>query len=365
MYKKVIHALLGAALFVLSAVTSAAGTGEKAYIALEGDGKIAVLDTQTRQVIKQIDLTVSLDGMPIAFAPHNVQVAPNGKTVWVTANVQGEHEEHGQTGHESMATGSEDQVIVIDPQSDSITQRIPIAVNAHLSHVVVTNDGETAYVNAQKQERIYRIDAASYRVLGFTQVSGQGPHGIRLSTDSLKAYAAMMHGKNLGILDTVTGGIRYVFLGGAAVQTGVTPDGKMALTSLFDVKRVALFQTAGGQLDFVNLPSAAKGPLQLYPTPDSLFVYVADQGDTTSQTPGEQVYKIGLANKQVTAAIKVGKAPHGVVVSKDRGKVYVTNLLSGDISEIDTGSDKEIARIPVGKEPNGISLWSPQAGGTP
>lgn len=364
MYKKIIQALSGVTLFALSLAALAAGSSEKAYIALEGEGKIAVLDTQSLQVIKQIDLAAPVDGVPVAFAPHNVQVAPDGKTVWVTANVHGHHE-HESAEQEESVSAPADQLIVIDPVTDVITQRIPIAAKAHLSHVVVTKDGRTAYVNAQAQQRIYKIDAASYRVLGFTKVAGQGPHGIRLSTDSGKAYAAMMQGKNLGIMDTASGGMRYVFLDGSAVQTGVTPDGNMALASLYDVKRVALYQIESCKLDFVDLPSAAKGPLQLYPTPDSRFVYVADQGDTMSPTQGEVVYKIDLASQQVTAAIKVGRAPHGVVVAKDGRRVYVSNLLSGDISVIDTLSDQEIERIPVGEAPNGISLWSAQAGGTP
>jgi YVTN family beta-propeller protein len=365
MYKKIIHAVLSTTLFALSSSILAGDISEKIYVALEGDGTIAVLDAQTRQIIKQIVLTETVDGSPVVFAPHNVQVAPNGKTVWVTANVQGDHHEHEPAGHEAVDAVAADQVIVIDPETDNITQRIPIAAKVHLSHVVVSNDGRMAYVNAQKQQRIYKIDAATYRVRGFTKVADQGPHGLRLSTDSSKAYVAMMHGKNLGILDTTTGGIRYVSLGGAAVQTGVTPDGKMALASLYDVKRVAVYQIETGQLGFVNLPSEARGPLQLYPSPDSRFVYVADQGHSLGKPVGEYVYKIDLATKQVVASIKVGKAPHGAVVSKDGRLVYATNLLSGDLSVIDTTSDQEVARIPVGKEPNGISLWSPQVGGTP
>lgn len=364
MLNKIIHAALGVTILALSLSALAANHSEKAYIALEGEGKIAVFDTQTRQVIKQIDLAESLDGMMVAFAPHNVQVAPNGKTVWITANVHGHHE-HEQSGREVMAPVAADQVIVIDAATDAITQRIPVAAKAHLSHVVVTTDGLTAYVNAQEQQRIYKIDAATYRVQGFTKVAEQGPHGIRLSPDNSKAYLAMMQGKNLGIMDTASGGMRYVFVGGAAVQSGVTPDGKMALASVFDSKRVALYQTETGQLDFVDLPQEAKGPLQLYATPDSRFVYVADQGYYFKQPVGEHVYKIDLASKRVLATIKTGKAPHGVVVAKDGRRVYVSNLLSDDISVIDTASDQEIARIPVGKEPNGISLWSAQSGGTP
>jgi YVTN family beta-propeller protein len=361
--KHMLCVALSAGFLALNSSDVAANPSEKAYIALEGEGKIAVLDTQIRQIVRQIDLSESVNGEPVVFAPHNVQVAPDGKTVWVTANVHGHHG-HDQAGHDEMSATS-DQVIVIDPQTDSIKQRIAVAPQAHLSHVAVSADGRTAYVNAQEQHRIYKIDAGAFRVQGYTSVAGQGPHGLRLSPDGSKAYIAMLQGNSLGIMDTASGGMSYVPMGGAAVQACATPDGKIAMASVYDAKRLALYQTATGRVDFVALPADAKGPVQLYATPDSRFVYVADQGYYFKQPVGDMVYKIDLSTKQVVKAIKAGKAPHGVVVSNDGHWVYVTNLLSDDVSVIDTSTDWEVIRIPVGKEPNGISLWSEKSGGTP
>jgi len=352
---------LGSLLMAALAVTAAEPT-EKAYIALEGEGKIAVFDTHARQVIRQIDLTVTEAGQPVPFAPHNVQVAPNGQSVWVTANRQGHGSHHAEASPEAAGL---DQVIVIDPATDTIRQRIGIAPMAHLSHVVVTPDGRTAFVNAQNQQRIYRIDTDTLAIRGFTGVKGQGPHGIRLSPDGARGYLAMLEGGTLGILDTRSGGMTYVPLGGAAVQAGVTPDGRTALASVYDTRRLAIVDVASQALTFAELPGAAKGPLQLYPTPDSRFVYLADQGFYFDQPVGDTVYKIDLATRQVVKAIAVGQAPHGVVVAADGGAVYITNLVSNDLSVIDTATDREVARIPVGQEPNGISLWSATAGGTP
>jgi YVTN family beta-propeller protein len=43
----------------------------------------------------------------------------------------------------------------------------------------------------------------------------------------------------------------------------------------------------------------------------------------------------------------------------------ITNLVSDDLSIIDLATDQEIARLPVGDEPNGVSVWNKQIGGTP
>ena len=46
-----------------------------------------------------------------------------------------------------------------------------------------------------------------------------------------------------------------------------------------------------------------------------------------------------------------------MAVSKDGKFVYVTNLLSDDLSVIDTVQGKEVVKIKVGKMPNGVSLF--------
>ena len=53
---------------------------------MEEVGEIAVISAKDRTVIKRIDLSSDISGMKIGFMPHNIQVAPDNKTVWVTAN---------------------------------------------------------------------------------------------------------------------------------------------------------------------------------------------------------------------------------------------------------------------------------------
>ena len=70
------------------------------------------------------------------------------------------------------------------------------------------------------------------------------------------------------------------------------------------------------------------------------------------------MYRIDIRRKAVDQTITAGSAPHGIVVSKDGTRAYVTNLLGDDVSIIDTNTNKEISKIPVGDMPNGISIWN-------
>lgn len=343
---------------------------EKIYVAVEGTGELVVIDPAKQSVIKRIDLSENSGNSSIGFMPHNVQVAPDGKSVWITANAMDieSHNEHSQRlipvvyadeGHDGEKTAVSDQVIVINPETDLIVKRISLAPGLHLSHVVVTPDSSYAIVAAQEQNKIFKINTATFAVeqeLGTTPEAA--PHGLRVTPDGKTAYIAMLNGKSLGVLNIESFSLTYVPLEGAAVQTGVTPDGKYAVVSVYDTKSLGVYDIANKTLLYVRLPQEAKGPVQMYPTPDSRYVYVADQGYYFNQPNSDMVYKIDLKEMKVIKGIKAGTAPHGVVVSKDGKRVYVTNLLSEDISVIDTVSDQQTGRIKVGKQPNGISLWS-------
>jgi YVTN family beta-propeller protein len=355
---------------------------EKIYVAVEGESKLAVFDSATRQLLTEIDVSSQRHGMRMTVAPHNVQVAPDGNTVWVTVNgghpghggqssVSG-HEavEHGEMVHDGMGHGAmeapADEVVVIDPGADTVLQRIPIAPGAHLAHVAVTPDSGAAYVTAQNENAIYKINARTFRIEDKIQApAGSQPHGLRIAPDGSRAYVALLQGKGLDVLDLRTGRLETIPLNGAAVQTAVTPDGRWVLASLYDTKQLAVYDTHSRAVRYIELLDSARGPVQLYPSPDSRYVYVADQGHYFDQPDSDRVFKVDLQQSRVVWSVKAGTAPHGIVVAHDGGRAYVTNLVSNDLSVIDLKTDREAARIPVGKEPNGVCIWNRHRGGTP
>lgn len=366
-------AILTGMIFLLSGKTKEAPKNseikiqDKIYVAVEEEGEIAVLSAKDRSVIRKIDLSAEIGGMKIGFMPHNVQVAPDNKSVWVTANAVVEMKmsfrvlprAEADTGHgEEQGIKISDQIIVIDPLTDKIIKRIEIGSESHLSHISLTSDSNYAITASQAKGIVYKINTKTYEVeKEINTKKGGEPHGLRISPDGKTAYIAMLGGKSMGILGIDKMTLTDVPLKGAAVQTGVTADGKYALASVYDAKSLAVYDIASKKITYIDLPKEAKGPVQIYPTPDSRFVYVADQGYYFDQPSSDLIYKIDLLEMKVAEVIKGGTAPHGVVVSKDGKFAYVTNLLSDDLSVIDTEKGKEVAKIKTGKMPNGVSLF--------
>lgn len=251
-----------------------------------------------------------------------------------------------------------DEIIVIDPLTDKIVKRIEMGEGLHLSHVVLTPDSDYAIAVAQTKGAIFKINAKTYAIENEATVEKNSePHGVRISPDGKTAYVAFMSGKSMGILNIEKMSISYVPLKGKAIQTGITPDGKYALASVYYKPSLAVYEISSAKLSYVDMPEDALGLVQIYPTPDSRFVYVADQGYFFNQYAGKYVYKIDLQEMKVAQTIESGSAPHGVVISKDGKFVYVTNSLSNNLSIIDADTDKVIDKINVGRMPNGVSLF--------
>lgn len=360
--------LLAAVAAIILSLMPRRQPAEKVYVAVEGDNAIAVIDPARQKVIKKIDLSIEHDNGILPYAPHNVQISPDGQSVWITANA-GSHQDHTSllSPEQALAHGDEpesgenDEIIVIDPLTDKISARFPLGKELHLAHVVLTPDSRYAYVTAQEANKIYKINTRALTVEKIISApAGSEPHGLRIAPDGRTAYVAMLGSKSLGILDLQTDQINSLPLGGQAVQTGVTPNGQKVVISLYDKKQLAVYEPATKRLSFINLPADARGPIQMYSTIDSRFVYLADQGYYFNQPTGRSVFKIDLTTNQVAKTIETGQAPHGVVVSPDGRFVYVTNLLDGDVAAIDTVTDEIIWKVAVGKEPNGISSWPGQ-----
>jgi YVTN family beta-propeller protein len=95
-------------------------------------------------------------------------------------------------------------------------------------------------------------------------------------------------------------------------------------------------------------------PIQLYVTPDSRTLLVANQG--TPKKPGKTVSLIELESFKVAKTVVTGAGAHGVVVDREGRYAYVTNMYANSVSVLDVKDRKVVKTVPVGKTPNGISI---------
>src|SRR5437879_12190850 len=70
----------------------------------------------------------------------------------------------------------------------------------------------------------------------------------------------------------------------------------------------------------------------------------------------DAVAVIDTAQNKVLSTIAVPKGPHGLVVTPDGRKVYVSSDGASTVSVIDTAADRVVASIDVGANPHGLSV---------
>lgn len=321
-------------------------TTTKVYVALEEAAAVAVLDGRDLTVLTRISL-----GHAMA---HNIQVAPDGKSVWVTAPAM-----------EMDGMDMTDMVIVIDPMKDEIVARIDLGHHVHPAHVVLGHDSKIAYVTGATQNEVIRIDAQTHAILDRTPLGhGAGAHGERVSSDGSTVWVAEIEGKCVAKFPAGGGASEHVMLEGQAVQTALTKDGAWAFASMYDTRTVARIDVATSAVRYATLPPGAEGPVQLYPTPDQRSILVADQGILGGRPASNKLYFVDVQTLEVTGSVTVGEGAHGVVAQGDRA--YVTGIRDGSLTAVDltTRTVVATARFDAGSSPNGVSVWTP-SGGTP
>ncbi len=325
------------------------------FVADERGGTISVIDEPTRRVVATVDLAETRDGRAVRYLPHNVQASPDGRTVWATSA--------SQSFYTSGFAGADDeQLVVLDAASAEVRARIPL--QGLLAHVVFDAAGRFAYVTATNADAVIEVDAATLReTRRFRLGLRRGPHGARVC--GAKLFVACVTGRSVATVDLATGRVDEVPVGGAPIQVACARDGSAAFTALQDARAVVRVDVASRAVTRLDLPDTARGPAQVYLSPDGAHLWVADQGNlTASSRVGNHAYEVDVRGWRVAASVEVGLGAHGVVVSRDGARVYVTSTAENSVAVIDAATRQVVAAVRVGTAPNGISL-DDERGGMP
>jgi YVTN family beta-propeller protein len=117
-----------------------------------------------------------------------------------------------------------------------------------------------------------------------------------------------------------------------------------AYVGVFKDDAVAVIDTTSNRV--IRTIPVPRGPHGLVMTPDGRKVYVSSDGATT-------VSVIDTTSDQVVSSIDVGPNPHGLAISPDGRKLLVMAFGANQAMVIDTTSDRILSQIPVPLAHNG------------
>src|SRR2546422_2534040 len=135
-------------------------------------------------------------------------------------------------------------------------------------------------------------------------------------------------------------------MGGWVVGTGSlsAAGAPKAYVGLFKDDAVAVIDTAQNKV--LSTIAVPKGPHGLVVTPDGRKVYVSSDG-------ASPVSVIDTAADRVVASIDVGANPHGLAISGAGSRVLVSGWGSNRALVIDTATDRVIGEVPIAQPHNG------------
>ena len=332
-------ALVGVGVFAGVALAAAGDI----YVADEGGNTLTVVDGKSFKRVATIR---------VGRAPHNVEIAPDGRFAWVTneGDVSETGGHAGAAGGEHKASSAPGEVWAIDTVTRAVVAKVPVGL--HPAHVTLTPDGRFAYVTNGGDNTVSVVDTQARKQVATIPV-GAYPHGLRISPDGGQAFVANLKGGTVSVIDTATRKeTARIPVGNGPAQTGFSADGRVAFVSLSQENRVALIDPVGRKV--VGKVEVGTVPIQVYATPDSKTLFVANQG--TRQKPGTSVSVIDLQTRKVMKTVKTGSGAHGVALDRTGQYLFVTNIYANTLSVVDARSAKVLATVKVGRSPNGVSV---------
>jgi YVTN family beta-propeller protein len=252
-----------------------------------------------------IDPTTGKPGKPVAVDdPYNMYFSPDGRSAIVVA--------------EALK-----RLDLRDPQTMALQSSIPVSQCAGINHADFSIDGKFAIFTCEFQGSLAKIDLVSGKVLGSLKLSKGGmPQDIRVS-----------------------------------------PDGKIFYVA--DMKADGIFVVDGDSFKEIGFIQTGKGTHGLYPSRDGSKLYVANRGSNHihGKPHGKgSVSVVDFATRRIVAnwPIPEGGSPDMGNVSADGKTLWLSGRYDNVVYAIDTTSG-EVRKIPVGKEPHGLTVW-PQPG---
>lgn len=307
--------------FILLATLCMPAWANTAYVTINGENAVAMIDTATN--------TVSATKLVVGSGPFGISIAPDGKSAYVvngnddtvsvintvtkTVNAATIPVGHQPTGIAVTPDGKKIYVTNVGDDSVSVINAATHAVATitgvpQAYDVAIAPDGKTAYVinHLPGPSTITMIDTATDAVSPTTIGVGRYPLGIAIAPDGKTAYVTDSNASGdatMSVINTVSYAVSTLILSGAGDQIAITPDGKTIYVTN-DSDTVNSIDTTTNAVSAFTLPPniAAFG---IAFTPDGKKAYAADGNmavsviDTTthsvdSLTVGAHMYAFPL-----------------------------------------------------------------------
>lgn len=226
--------------------------------------------------------------------------------------------------------------------------------------LAVSPDGKHAYVTTAKGSQYLQVVDLTANTVIQTISDLRYGHGIAVSSDGTKVYAAGASDEKLHFYDrnaetgllTLNAEQGFVQLPNYAGGLAISPDGSMALVTHGMASKLSFVNLETGEL--IDSIKVGYYPYDVIIDGEGAYAYVSNWG-------GDSVSVVDIANLTELKRIKVGKNPEGMALANGGADLIVTNSDTDDLTIIDTATQEAISTLPLTEEMEGLVGWTPNA----
>lgn len=232
-------------------------------------------------------------------------------------------------------------VHVIDPKSFKIITTYRVGKEPH--HVTPSWDLTKLYVNNTRGDSLSVIDPATGKIID--EIPVIDPYNLYFTPDGSKAIVVAERFKRLDFVDAKTWKlIKSVTVPWAGVDhMAFTRDRNYLVASCEWSGRIVKVDI--NKMELVANMKLGEKPIDVIRPPGQNLMYVADQGV-------HGVFVIDPEAWKQLEFIPTGRGAHGIMLSHDKKRLYVSNRLEGTISVLDIATRKILETWETGASPD-------------
>lgn len=323
--------------------TAETQTGPRLLVVNKAEASLSVVDLAAGTEITRI---------PTGNAPHEVAVAPDGRTAVVT--------NYG-TGPTPGNTLTVIDLVRLEPTAtiDLGDQRRPhgIAWLPGSDRVAVTTEGSGT---------LSIVDVGQRRLVASIPTGAEVSHQVAVTPDGARAFVANIGSGSVTVIDLAAMRVvQTVATGRGAEGVAVTPDGREAWVTNRAENTVAVLDAASLAVR-ATIPSA-DFPIRVVFTPDGARALVTHARSAElrafdvaarSEARTVPIRAPVIAGRDQVLAFEGSAAPIGVLGDPGGRYAYVAAASADAVAVVDLDAGAVVKLITVGREPDGLA-WVP------
>ncbi|GAA3595462.1 beta-propeller fold lactonase family protein [Kribbella ginsengisoli] len=246
-------------------------------------------------------------------------------------------------------------VDIVDTTTNKVLSKTDVGRAAHEGSF--TADGKEFWVADRGRDTVSVVDALNGG-LKADVVVGAGPSKVVMSPDGRFAYVNHIALAEITVVDTASRRVVDHITGLGDVfssDQAISPDGAELWAAHKRVGKVSVIDLRQRKVTHVLSTGPDTNHPQFADTPSGKFVYLTIGG--LDQT---LVFRRGDRPELLQRIANHGHAPHGVWPSGDGSRVYVGLEKSDKVDVIDTSTQRVVATISGGQEPQAV-VYAPRA----